>query len=100
MLVPRPWEGVGVMPASTAIFVAPFGELADPRIVVRLAARAEERGWDGLFLWDHIRYSPPSLAGADPWVVMAAIAAATTRLRIGPLVTPPGRRRIQKLSRE
>src|SRR4051812_49834261 len=37
---------------------------------------------------------------ADPWVAMAAIACATERVLIGPLVTPTPRRRIQKLARE
>ena len=36
-----------------AIYVAPFGELADPRVLARLAVAAEERGWDGFFVWDH-----------------------------------------------
>jgi hypothetical protein len=36
--------------------VAPFGELADPRILAGLAVAAEERGWDGFFVWDHIVY--------------------------------------------
>ena len=42
-----------------AIDVGLFGELADPRVVARLAARAEEQGWDGFFVWDHIAYRPP-----------------------------------------
>jgi alkanesulfonate monooxygenase SsuD/methylene tetrahydromethanopterin reductase-like flavin-dependent oxidoreductase (luciferase family) len=86
--------------ARRAIFVAPFGELAHPRRLARLAEAAEAAGWDGFFLWDHVVYSPPALEVADPWVAMAAIAAATERLRIGPLVTPTPRRRIQKLARE
>ena len=53
----------------------PFDELADPRRLVELAVRAEERGWDGFFLWDHMTYGPPVRALADPWVAMAAIAA-------------------------
>ena len=39
-------------------------------------------------------------AVADPWIVLSAIAAATSRVRIGPLVTPLARRRVQKLARE
>src|SRR3954452_16257045 len=86
--------------AARGIYVAPFDELADPRRGARLAARAEERGWDGFFVWDHIRYSPPVRGAADPWVTLSAIACATERLRLGPMVTPPARRRVQKLTRE
>jgi alkanesulfonate monooxygenase SsuD/methylene tetrahydromethanopterin reductase-like flavin-dependent oxidoreductase (luciferase family) len=82
------------------IFVAPFDELADPRVLARLAAEAEERGFDGFFVWDHVNYRPPTSALADPWVAMSAIATATERVLIGPLVTPLSRRRIHKLARE
>src|SRR3954466_8586109 len=88
------------MGAKRGIFVAPFDELFDPNVVARLAARAEERGWDGFFLWDHIRYSAPASAVADPWVTLAAVASATERLRLGPLVTPLARRRVHKVARE
>jgi alkanesulfonate monooxygenase SsuD/methylene tetrahydromethanopterin reductase-like flavin-dependent oxidoreductase (luciferase family) len=37
---------------------------------------------------------------ADPWVALSAIAAHTERLRLGPMVTPLSRRRVQKLARE
>lgn len=69
-------------------------------MVADLAARAEERGWDGFFLWDHITYRPPVRAVADPWITLAAIATATDRLVIGPLVTPLARRRPHRLARE
>jgi len=83
-----------------AIFVAPFDELSDPRLVASLAADAEAAGFDGFFVWDHIQYSEPVREVSDPWVVMAAIAMATTRIEIGPMVTPISRRRVQKLARE
>jgi alkanesulfonate monooxygenase SsuD/methylene tetrahydromethanopterin reductase-like flavin-dependent oxidoreductase (luciferase family) len=83
-----------------AIDVAPFGELADPRVLAELAIAAEERGWDGFFVWDHIVYRAPVRAVADPWVALAAVACATSRLRIGPLITPLSRRRVHKLARE
>jgi alkanesulfonate monooxygenase SsuD/methylene tetrahydromethanopterin reductase-like flavin-dependent oxidoreductase (luciferase family) len=88
------------MSARRAIFVAPFDELADPRLLARLAADAEAAGWDGFFLWDHIVYSAPTSAVLDPWIVMAAIAMATERLITGPLVTPLSRRRPHKVARE
>ena len=81
------------------IFVAPFGPLADPRAVVRLAARAEEAGWDGFFLWDHVFYVDVDDL-ADPWVTLAAVAGATERIVLGPMVTPLARRRTVKLARE
>jgi alkanesulfonate monooxygenase SsuD/methylene tetrahydromethanopterin reductase-like flavin-dependent oxidoreductase (luciferase family) len=82
------------------LFIAPFDELVEPRLLAELARRAESRGWDGLFLWDHIAFPSPVRAVADPWVAMSAIATATTTLRFGPMVTPLPRRRIQKLARE
>ena len=83
-----------------AIDVPPFGELADPRVLADLAAAAEGRGWDGFFVWDHIVHRSPARAIADPWVALAAVACATSRLRIGPMITPLSRRRSQKVARE
>jgi len=84
----------------TAIFLPVFGELADPAVVADLGGEAEAAGWDGLFVWDHMLYREPVTDIADPWVTLAAVAAATTRLRIGPMVTPVPRRRPHKLARE
>jgi len=85
---------------SRGLYLAPFDELADPRLLVDLAVRAESCGWDGLFLWDHVAYRPPVRALADPWVALSAIAASTERLRLGPMVTPLSRRRVHKVARE
>jgi alkanesulfonate monooxygenase SsuD/methylene tetrahydromethanopterin reductase-like flavin-dependent oxidoreductase (luciferase family) len=82
------------------IYVAPFDELVEPSTVAELARDAEQRGWDGLFLWDHVNYRAPVRAVADVWITLAAVASATERLRIGPMVTPLSRRRIQKVARE
>ncbi len=84
-----------------ALYLAPFNALADPRIVMDIAAAAEASGWDGLFLWDHVLRPPQeSLDIADPWVTLAAVATCTSSLTIGPMVTPVTRRRPQKLARE
>ena len=69
-------------------------------VVTELAARAEERGWDGFFVWDHVEYRKPVRALADPWVTLAAVAMATERVVLGPLVTPLPRRRPHQLARE
>jgi alkanesulfonate monooxygenase SsuD/methylene tetrahydromethanopterin reductase-like flavin-dependent oxidoreductase (luciferase family) len=86
--------------ARHGIFIAPFEELSEPRVAAELAARAEERGWDGFFVWDHVAYAPPVRALADPWVTLAAVAMTTERVTIGPLVTPLPRRRPHQLARE
>jgi alkanesulfonate monooxygenase SsuD/methylene tetrahydromethanopterin reductase-like flavin-dependent oxidoreductase (luciferase family) len=86
--------------AKRGIFVAPFDELADPRLLARLAAATEERGFDGFFVWDHVAYRAPTRALADPWVALSAVATATESVIIGPLVTPLSRRRVHKLARE
>jgi len=62
--------------------------------------RAEERGWDGVFLWDHILWRPHVRAVAGAWVALSAIAARTNHIRLGPLVTPLSRRRVHKVARE
>lgn len=82
------------------IEIAPWGGLADPRALARLAARAEAVGWDGFFLWDAMLHDPDGLAKADPWIALAAVAMGTARIRIGTLVTALPRRRPWHLARE
>jgi len=84
----------------SALFMPLFEELADPASVARLAAEAEEAGWDGLFVWDQIRWREPVLAVADTQITLAAIAASTERIRFGPMITPLARRRPAKVARE
>jgi len=70
----------------------------DPRTAADLAAEGEAAGWDGVFYWDWI--APSEAETYDPWVVMAAMAMRTDRVRLGAIVTPPARRRPWKLARE
>lgn len=86
--------------ASRGLFLPPFDALADPRLVADLAVAAEQAGWDGVFVWDHVRYSPPVAAIADPWICCAAIALRTDRIRFGPMVTPLPRRRPHVVARQ
>jgi alkanesulfonate monooxygenase SsuD/methylene tetrahydromethanopterin reductase-like flavin-dependent oxidoreductase (luciferase family) len=84
----------------SGIFLPLFDELADPAIVARLSADAEEAGWNGFFVWDHVRWNEPVREVADPWITLATIATATDRIRLGPMVTPLARRRPAKVARE
>jgi alkanesulfonate monooxygenase SsuD/methylene tetrahydromethanopterin reductase-like flavin-dependent oxidoreductase (luciferase family) len=84
----------------SALWLPIFDELADPTVVARLGAEAEEAGWHGLFVWDHLQWREPVVDVADPWITLAAVATATERLRIGPMVTPLARRRPAKVAKE
>jgi Luciferase-like monooxygenase len=84
----------------SGLFVPLFDELADPGVVARLSAEAEETGWDGVFVWDRLRWQEPVVDVADPWITLAVIATSTERIRLGPMVTPLARRRPAKVARE
>ena len=86
---------------KAALSLPPFGQLADPGLLVEIALAAEEADIDGCFLWDHV-YRPETDPREilDPWVILGAQALATDRIRLGPMVTPLTRRRPIKLARE
>ena len=79
------------------ICLANIGTYSDPSVSVRVARAAEESGWEAVFVWDHLAFVWGAPA-ADPWVVLAAIAAETERVGIGTAVTPVARRRPQVLA--
>jgi len=81
------------------VYLPNFGPYGDARLLSDLAVSAEQAGWDGFFLWDHItRYWPTDVA--DAWVSLSAVAARTERIRLGALITPLPRRRPWKVARE
>lgn len=87
-------------------------ELVDAAIV------AEEAGWDGVFLADHLIFPPPRNIGApatsrssltdyddhrpmpDPWITLAGIATATERIKLGSWVTPVPRRQPWQVAKD
>ena len=74
-----------------ALNIPPF---AGAREIVDLAVEAEASGWDGVFLWDHVQLlRSMNLDVHDPWVLLGAIAGATSSVRLGTLVLPLARRR-------
>ncbi|MHA2357529.1 MAG: LLM class flavin-dependent oxidoreductase [Candidatus Heimdallarchaeaceae archaeon] len=68
----------------------------------KIASKAENAGWDGVFVWDAISVGPKSnpMKINDPWIVLALIAENTEKVRIGTYVTGLPRRRPWKLARE
>ena len=84
-----------------AINTPNFGSFSDVRLMAELAHEAEDAGWDGFFVWDHIGGSSLQVIPmADPWVALSAMAMTTSRIKLGPIVTPLPRRRPWKLARE
>jgi alkanesulfonate monooxygenase SsuD/methylene tetrahydromethanopterin reductase-like flavin-dependent oxidoreductase (luciferase family) len=75
-----------------AIEVVPFGTYSDPHNILTLSKAAEEAGWEGLFVWDHLGYVS-GVPGSDPWVILAAVAATTKTMKIGVEITPIARTR-------
>lgn len=79
--------------------------------LVEAAIAADESGWDGVFLADHLIFPPPGEIGApssvgehwpmpDPWVVFSAIAVRTRRVSLGTWVTPVARRQPWQMARD
>jgi len=83
-----------------ALSLPNFGAEHSARGLADLAQEAEQAGWEGFFLWDHVIAGDPGIPMLDVWVTLAAMAMATQTIRLGAMVTPLPRRHPWKLARE
>ncbi|TCC58510.1 LLM class flavin-dependent oxidoreductase [Kribbella pittospori] len=84
-----------------SVTVGAVGPGRDPRGLADLARAVEDSGWDALFLEDYLVYQGDATEPTyDPWICLAAMATATSRITIGTTVTPLPRRRPWKVAAE
>src|SRR4051794_41926413 len=57
---------------------------------VAMAKAAEEVGFESIWLGDHLLYERPERAPWEAWTLLSALAAATSTVRLGPLVACAG----------
>jgi hypothetical protein len=69
-------------------FVLPYG---DARTAADFAFEAEQAGWDGFFVWE-------AVWGWDAWMMLAAAAMRTERIKLGTMITPLSRMRPWELA--
>ena len=61
-----------------------YPEIPDPRALIAYATRAEELGFDSVWVWDHIFLGvDPPFPVIDSLTLLAAVAARTQRIRLG-----------------
>jgi alkanesulfonate monooxygenase SsuD/methylene tetrahydromethanopterin reductase-like flavin-dependent oxidoreductase (luciferase family) len=83
------------------IYLPTTGDLSDVATLAEFARMAEQAGWDGCFIWDHLlAWHQPDLPVLDTTVALSAVVAVTDRIVIGPVITPLARRRPWKVARE
>jgi alkanesulfonate monooxygenase SsuD/methylene tetrahydromethanopterin reductase-like flavin-dependent oxidoreductase (luciferase family) len=68
--------------------------------LLEAAVEAENAGWDGFFLWDHLYFTWAPVAVPDSWSILSAAAARTKQIKLGTNVTALPRRRPQVLAKQ
>lgn len=75
----HPWvaEGAGKLRFAVSVFPHPLNW----QEFIRVGQRCEELGFDGYYAFDH------PMDRGDSWIALAALATATSRIRLGTAVT-------------
>ena len=71
-------------------YVLPGGSA---RFASEAASLAEDKGWDGFFVWEPVW-------GVDAWISLSAAAMVTQRIRLGTMISPLSRMRPWKIASE
>lgn len=75
--------------------------VGDPVELVAFAREIEAGGWDGFFVWDHLQIDAAANHEiVDPWMLLAAVAEQTERVRLGPMVAAVSRRRPWQVAKQ
>lgn len=80
--------------------------VADTDSLIEYAVAAEQAGWDGVLLGDHLIYpyeasDPEEVVGMfDPWITLAGIATRTDDISLCTWITPVPRRQPWQLARD
>jgi alkanesulfonate monooxygenase SsuD/methylene tetrahydromethanopterin reductase-like flavin-dependent oxidoreductase (luciferase family) len=83
-----------------AVGVPNVREYGDPNLLLELGVLAEQAGWDGFFVWDHLVYRELGDPVSDPWIAVTAVAARTSNVRLGVMVCALPRRRPWVVARQ
>lgn len=61
-----------------------YPEMPDPKALIEYGVRVEELGYDSLWVWDHMLLGvDPNFPILDSLTVLTAVAARTTKLKVG-----------------
>jgi Coenzyme F420-dependent N5,N10-methylene tetrahydromethanopterin reductase and related flavin-dependent oxidoreductases len=76
------------MPTQYGLLLPHFGPQASKDKILEGAKKAESLGFDSVFVRDHLVFHPHGMEGTDntfidPFVVLASIAAVTSKIQLG-----------------
>lgn len=76
------------MPTQYGLLLPHFGEHASRDKLIEGSKKAEKLGFDSVFVRDHLVFHPHGMEGTnntfiDPFVVLAAIGAVTSKIQLG-----------------
>ena len=81
---------------SYGVVIPHFGPYASAELLLRSAKRIEDLGFDAVWVRDHLVYEPrpydnPDITHIEPFVVLSALAAVTSKLVLGTATLIPHR---------